>query len=274
MATATTVHAHGGGMDKQGCHWNRQEGTYHCHKGPLAGQTFANKAEAQVALGQFKQGSPPVQAGKTPSKSPAPDSSGVAYDRKLYGGWIDADGDCQDTRQEVLIEESLVPVTLDRTGCKVMAGRWYDPFTGRTFSNPRKLDIDHFVPLAEVHRSGGTAWASAKRVQYANDLKDPKTLIAVSASANRSKGAKDPADWLPPNKDFRCEYVRLWIAIKERWGLGLWIAGKKPLYERYWIAVGRSLDAGRLLKVLLTFRAPLLGQLFYNCELSRSHNFP
>ena len=143
----------------------------------------------------------------------------MPYDRKLYGRWIDADGDCQDTRQEVLIAESLVPVTLDRMGCKVLAGRWYDPFTGRYFTNPRKLDIDHFVPLAEVHRSGGTDWTPGKRVQYANDLNDPKTLIAVSASANRSKGAKDPADWLPPNLDFRCEYVRLWIAIKQRWGL-------------------------------------------------------
>lgn len=206
-------------MDKQGCHRNRKAGNFHCHRGPLAGQTFANKAEAQAALGQSQQGSPPAQARKTLPPPSAPGSGAVRYDRKLYGGWIDTDGDCQNTRQEVLIEESLVPVTLDARGCKVVAGRWYDPFTGRYFTNPRKLDIDHFVPLAEVHRSGGTAWAPAQRKQYANDLSDPKTLIAVSASANRSKGAKDPAAWLPPNPEFRCEYVRLWIAIKERWGL-------------------------------------------------------
>jgi hypothetical protein len=30
----------------------------------------------------------------------------------------------------------------------------------------------------------------------------------VSASANRSKGARDPAVWLPPNQEFHCEYVR------------------------------------------------------------------
>ena len=99
-----------------------------------------------------------------------------------------------------------------------MSGRWYDPFTGRHFTNPRKLNIDHFVPLAEVHRSGGTDWTPSQREQYANDLSDPKTLIAVSASANRSKGAKDPTEWLPPNQGFHCEYVRLWIAIKENWG--------------------------------------------------------
>ena len=210
LATALTAHAHGGGLDKDGCHNNHRAGEYQCHQGPLAGQSFTNKAEAQAALGQPEP--------TTPAAKPTTPTSGMPYDRKLYGGWVDADGDCQDTRQEVLIAESLVPVTLDARGCKVLAGRWYDPFTGRYFTNPRKLDIDHFVPLAEVHRSGGTDWAPGKRVQYANDLNDPKTLIAVSASANRSKGAKDPADWLPPNKAFHCRYVRLWIAIKQRWG--------------------------------------------------------
>ncbi len=206
-----TAHAHGGGFDSLGYHNDRRAGEYHCHQGPLAGQSFANKFEAQAALGQS---APTTHAARLGTRI-----SGAPYDRNLYGGWIDADGDCQNTRQEVLIAESLVPVTLDGRGCKVLAGRWHDPFTGRTFTNPRKLDIDHFVPLAEVHRSGGAAGPPAQRKQYANDLSDPKTLIAVSASANRSKGAKDPADWLPPNTEFRCEYVRLWIAIKERWAL-------------------------------------------------------
>jgi endonuclease YncB( thermonuclease family) len=41
--------AHGGGLDKQGCHHNRKEGGYHCHRGPQAGQAFSSKAEAQRA---------------------------------------------------------------------------------------------------------------------------------------------------------------------------------------------------------------------------------
>jgi hypothetical protein len=42
--------AHGGGLDKQGCHQNRKNGGYHCHKGELAGQSFPSKEAAQKAL--------------------------------------------------------------------------------------------------------------------------------------------------------------------------------------------------------------------------------
>ena len=33
-----------------------------------------------------------------------------AYDRRDYPHWIDLDQDCQNTRHEVLVEESTVPV--------------------------------------------------------------------------------------------------------------------------------------------------------------------
>lgn len=30
------AHAHGGGLNKDGCHTNRNTGGYHCHRGPAA----------------------------------------------------------------------------------------------------------------------------------------------------------------------------------------------------------------------------------------------
>jgi hypothetical protein len=147
-------------------------------------------------------------------------ASAEPYKRSLYGNFVDADHDCQDTRAEVLIIESLVPVTLDAAGCKVLKGKWFDAYTGRVFTNPRQLDIDHLVPLGEVHKSGGDRWGKARRVDYANNLSDPDILIAVSLGQNRSKGDRNPAEWLPKkNTAFYCTYIRRWVAIKARWNL-------------------------------------------------------
>ena len=142
------------------------------------------------------------------------------YNRKDYHHWIDADRDCQNTRNEVLIQESNGQVSFKSLkGCKVVAGRWFGSFTGKTYSNPKKLDIDHMVPLKEAHESGAYAWSKSKKRDYANDMSHPEHLIAVASGANRSKGAKDPAEWLPPDKSFWREYALAWTSIKLRWEL-------------------------------------------------------
>lgn len=141
------------------------------------------------------------------------------YSRKDYKHWIDEDKDCQDTRQEVLIAESVIKVKLDKKGCRVLSGKWYDPYTDKYFTDPGDLDVDHFVPLKEVHRSGGYIWDKDKKQEYANDLKNSETLIAVDKSANRSKSDKDPASWLPKNEKYVCEYIAIWTKIKSKWDL-------------------------------------------------------
>ena len=54
MVPASGV-AHSGGLDKIGCHHDRKNGGYHCHRGPLAGQAFASKEEALKALEKKQQ---------------------------------------------------------------------------------------------------------------------------------------------------------------------------------------------------------------------------
>ena len=78
-----------------------------------------------------------------------------AYDRRDYPHWIDLDQDCQNTRHEVLVEESTVPVQFKTNKkCRVVAGKWRDSFTGKRFNDPGKLDIDHLVPLKEASLRG------------------------------------------------------------------------------------------------------------------------
>ena len=50
MFIANVAYAHGGGLDGMGCHHNRKQGGYHCHRGPLAGQSFATKEDAIKAM--------------------------------------------------------------------------------------------------------------------------------------------------------------------------------------------------------------------------------
>jgi hypothetical protein len=75
------------------------------------------------------------------------------------------------------------------------------------------------VPLKNVHISGGWDWSSKRKELYANDLNESNHLIAVSASANRSKGSKGPEDWRPSNIDYWCEYATDWMSIKIKWEL-------------------------------------------------------
>ena len=158
-------------------------------------------------------------------------TSPLPYHRSLYGGWLDTDNDCQNTRHEILIAESRVEASLDETGCVVIAGEWYDPYLDSLITDPSMIDIDHFIPLAEVHRSGGAKWDDRTRYSFGNDLSENGVLIPVSASVNRSKGHRDPADWLPPNTTYHCQYVDRWVTLKETWRLTMDYAERQAVMD-------------------------------------------
>lgn len=236
LVLSCSAYGHGGGLNSYGCHRETATNSYHCHQGPIADQTFSTESEMITAYNS---------AVNNPTPTPDPDTGTPgsfipAYNRDDYmTSWRDLDSDCMDGRHEVLLIESRIPPTLDAADCRVLAGEWYDPFTGQIFTSPSDLQIDHMVPLKEAHDSGAHAWEPAKKSAYAQDLLNAKSLIAVSGSANQSKGARDPAEWLPPNTDYHCEYVRNWTEVKHRWGLSIDDAEKSAIEN----VLGAELEA-------------------------------
>lgn len=145
-------------------------------------------------------------------------SSHKGYVRDYFRAWVDANGNGCDTRAEVLMLESLTKVT-HSSGCTVSAGSWVSPYDGVSVTTASKLDIDHFVPLSEAWKSGAYAWDSQTRVSYGNDLGYSLSLVAVTASSNRSKSDKDPSQWMPAVRSYYCDYASTWVAVKWRWSL-------------------------------------------------------
>ncbi|MXZ29986.1 MAG: DUF1524 domain-containing protein [Acidimicrobiia bacterium] len=140
-----------------------------------------------------------------------------AYDRDHFAGWLDGDGDCVNTRHEVLQLEAAA-FAMAQSGCSVASGEWFDPYTARTYTNPRDLDVDHVVALADAWVSGAYAWADELLDRFSNDLGN---LNAIAAGENRSKSARGPADYTPSAPGARCDYLVQYATVKIRWQLSI-----------------------------------------------------
>lgn len=194
-------------------------------------------ATASSAAAALLHAAPPAAAAEvTVPLSEAVASLSVAvedrtgYDRDTsYGDWIDADRDGCNTRAEVLLEEAVEAP--QRSGrCALSGGRWYSWYDDVYVDGKGGLDIDHMVPLAESWDSGAKGWTQERRVRYANYLKDPRHLVAVTARSNRQKSDQDPAEWLPIDS-VRCRYVADWTSIKLSWSLSVDTGEKEKLTE-------------------------------------------
>jgi hypothetical protein len=174
---------------------------------------------------------------------PVASETRAGYERTKFRLWVDADGDCRDTRDEVLDAESLVRAS----GCDIQVGKWRSYYDGVVTRDSSAFDIDHLVPLAEAWDSGARHWNADTRQRFANDLGDSRSLVAVSATSNRSKSDRDPAEWLP--RYGKCRYVRQWVAVKIRWRLKVDGAEKRALATR----------AARCDNTVLTVRRAAIG---------------
>ncbi|MCX5152773.1 HNH endonuclease family protein [Streptomyces sp. NBC_00291] len=167
------------------------------------------------------QASPPTAISAAAARSylatvtPATEGSLSGYSRDLFPHWSTVSGTCN-TRETVLKRDG-VNVVQD-SACAAVSGSWYSEYDGATWTAASDIDIDHMVPLAEAWRSGASSWTTAKRQQFANDLTRPQ-LIAVTDNVNQAKGDQDPGKWLPSRTAYRCTYARMWVQVKQYWGL-------------------------------------------------------
>lgn len=208
--------AHGGTLDRNGGHHNRESRAYHCHRAPCVMQLAQTDAAIQDA-----------EAAHRPYTR--------LYNRDDWPHWIDADGDCQDTRAEILIQRTQSAVQFkDARRCHVVGGKWVDAYAGKTYTASSQLEIDHIVPLRWAHGHGADKWTRAKRQHFANDRAN---LQIVGKTLNRSKGAKGPEEWMPPRQQYRCQYVSTFDTLVTRYGLR-YVAAEKRV-------IGRMLSACR-----------------------------
>ncbi|WKV76351.1 HNH endonuclease family protein [Streptomyces sp. PCS3-D2] len=149
--------------------------------------------------------------------TPRAEGSTSGYSRSLFPHWSTVSGTCN-TRETVLKRDGVNVV--QSSSCAAVSGSWYSEYDGATWTAASDVDIDHVVPLAEAWRSGASSWTTSKRQQFANDLTRPQ-LIAVTDNVNQAKGDLDPGKWLPPRTAYRCTYARMWVNVKQYWGLSM-----------------------------------------------------
>ena len=111
-----------------------------------------------------------------------------------------------------MIRDSQAQVSFD--GCRVVSGLWNLPYSGGSTTSASQIDIDHIIPLKWAHGHGGDRWSSGRKKAFAND---PDNLLATYYSANRSKGAKGPDQWMPAAN--KCSYAQRWEGLIEKYGL-------------------------------------------------------
>ncbi|TDX84943.1 HNH endonuclease family protein [Amycolatopsis arida] len=177
-----------------------------------AGQTGPAAEEVDVAAAQRQLDQLEVR----------PEDTGYHYDRDDWPHWSYL-GDGCDVRDQVLQQQGHdVQVGPDCT----ITGRWTSPYDVVTVTDPGELDIDHIVALSEVADSGVRGWSEADRERYANDSRH---LVAVTATSNRQKSDQDPAEWLPSNTAYRCEYAARWVAAKYEYRLAVDLSERQAL---------------------------------------------
>ncbi len=139
------------------------------------------------------------------------------YERQSWRYPTDEDGDCQNTRAEVLVARSKVPVRFKgKKTCVVVSGLWDDFYYPEEIRDARKAHIDHLVSLKEAHDAGGHAWGPEQKRRFAND---PENLVITSSKTNQQKGSKSFTTWVPVHQSYACRYLAGWKHVMAKYQL-------------------------------------------------------
>ena len=142
------------------------------------------------------------------------------FSTAAFGPWRDADGDGCSTRREVLIRDAVDKPLVSGT-CTLNAGRWKSPYDAQTVTDSGQMQVDFLVSRREAWQSNAWRWDADTRHRFANDLRDARTLVAVTADSAQAKAGREPSEWMPSNAAFRCRYLVRWVAVKWRWRLSV-----------------------------------------------------
>lgn len=155
----------------------------------------------------------------------------AGYDREQFGQrWADIDRNGCDQRNDAL-RAAARDITAEpgTGGCVILEAEISDPYTGTTISFVKgedQVDIDHVVPLSRAWSQGAADWDEERREEFANTAEN---LLAVDASANRSKGDSGPEQWMP--EAGRCGYAIQWITVKTTFELTISSQEKRALED-------------------------------------------
>jgi hypothetical protein len=191
-------------------------------------------------------------------------------EKQFGAAWKDVDRNGCDTRNDILKRDILAyqPNSIEyKDGakqCVVAKGTLFDPYTGlvKNFVRGEKtsadVQIDHVVALHLAWQEGAKYWTQEKREQLAND---PDNLMAVDGKTNNVKSdgwcapngcdinannIPDPEDklysfWMPPNRNYRCEYAKKEVEVHEKYGL--WMVPEEAKTYKTTLAVCSGSDA-------------------------------
>ena len=136
VSSAITSHAlaHPGSVDENGGHYNGA--SYHCHMSLCEQPDTFNRSGRDSFFFD-------------------PSSRDKFYNVDDWPYDEDFDGDCQNTRHEILVATSRAPVRYTNPrNCEVRTGEWFDEYTGKTFNVAARASV---VPRAICHGTSTSA---------------------------------------------------------------------------------------------------------------------